>query len=382
MFKTLQQLTEEYSPRESASEQELEAAHHLVGRLTDLGYETSLQEFSVTLKRARVELKSTSQYTPESPRGLALIDSPHETATGQLIYVGLAYEEDIPAEGLDGRIALVSRGDITFEEKVNRVTQAGAVGAIIFNNRKSKFYDWYAVDPPVPVVAVSQADGRVLQDLVEQDNLEVTVSVGLEELPSQNIIALVPSDRDTDRTVIIGAHYDTVVSTQGASDNGSGISAVLAMADYIGGHSYPFDVRVVLFGTEEDGLYGSNHYVDNMSEDEIANTVAMLNFDAIGSGTGLLLMGDNHLALEARRIALRRFGMEMGTFSEDRWAAYGGAGDHAPFRMAGIPVLSLISDDISHINSPADEMQHINPELLGRATEIGLLMLEWLGEAG
>ena len=382
VFRTLQQLTEEFSPRESASEQELEAAHHLVDRLTDLGYETSLQEFSVTLKRARVELASRSKDTPESPRGRALIDSPHETATGRLVYVGRAYEEDIPAEGLDGRIALVARGEITFEEKVNRVAQAGAVGAIIFNNRKSEFYDWYAVSPRIPVVAISQADGRILHDLVERDDLEATVSVGMEDLSSQNVIALVPSDRNTDRTVVIGAHYDTVVSTQGASDNGSGVSAVLAMAGHIRGHSYPFDVRVVLFGAEEDGLHGSNHYVDNMGPDEIANTVAMLNFDAIGSGTGLLLMGDDRLALEARRIALRRYGMEMGTFSEDRWAAYGGAGDHAPFRTAGIPVLSLISDETDHINSPADEMQHINPELLGRATEIGLLMLEWLGKEG
>ena len=238
VFRILQQLTEEYSPRERASEQELEAAHHLLGRLSDLGYETSLQEFSVTLKRARVKLESTSQAIPEAPRGRALIDSPHETATGQLTYVGRAYEEDIPDEGLDGRIALIARGDITFEEKINRVAQAGAVGAIILNNRKSKFYDWYAVNPRIPVVAISQADGRVLQDLVERGDLEATVSVGMEELPSQNVIADVPSASSTDRTVIIGAHYDTVVSTQGASDNGSGVSAVLVMADHISSTLY------------------------------------------------------------------------------------------------------------------------------------------------
>ena len=63
---------------------------------------------------------------------------------------------------------------------------------------------------------------------------------------------------------------------------------------------------------------------------------------------------------------------------EKPWRSLGGASDHAPFRQAGIPVLFLISDDLSRINSPADEMQHINPELLERATEIGILMLERL----
>ena len=380
VFRTLQQLTEEYSPRESASEQELEAARHLHGRLSDMGYETSLQEFTVTLKRARVELESMSQDIPEAPRALALTDSPHEAATGRLTYVGRAHEKEIPAGGLDGQIALITRGDITFEEKVNRVAQAGAVGAIIANNRKNKFYDWYAVSPSIPVVAISQVDGWELIELAERGDVEATVSVGNEDLLSRNVIAVVPSAISTDRTVIIGAHYDTVISTQGASDNGSGVAAVLAMAEHIRGHSYPFDVRVILFGAEEDGLHGSNHYVDNLSLDELDNIVAMLNFDAFGSGTSLMLMGDNHLALEARRLALQRYGMEMDTFNEDLWAAYGGAGDHAPFRKAGIPVLSLISDETGHINSPADELHRINPELLGRATEIGLHMIEWLAE--
>ncbi|HBJ32396.1 MAG TPA: hypothetical protein DDY93_13630, partial [Dehalococcoidia bacterium] len=39
-----------------------------------------------------------------------------------------------PAEGLAGKVALIERGTILFEEKVNRVTDAGAVAAIIFNN--------------------------------------------------------------------------------------------------------------------------------------------------------------------------------------------------------------------------------------------------------
>ena len=72
--------------------------------------------------------------------------------------------------------------------------------------------------------------------------------------------------------------------------------------------------------------------------------------------------------------------MELGTFSEEDWAIYGGASDHGPFRLAGIPVLFLISDDLSRINSPADEMRHVNPELPGLAAEIGSGLLEWLAE--
>ena len=332
------------------------------------------------MKRARVKLTSSSQDVPESPRALALIDSPQETASGRLRYVGRAFEKDIPSDGLDGQIALIARGDITFEEKVDRVAQAGAVGAIIANHRKNKFYDWYAVGPPIPAVAVSQVEGWNLIDLAERGDVEATISVDMEDLPSRNVISDIPSSTSTDRTVIIGAHYDTVISTEGASDNASGVAAVMAMAEHIRGHDYPFDVRVILFGAEEDGLLGSNHYVDNMSPDEIDNTIAMLNFDAFGSGTVLMYMSENHLTLEARRFSILRHGVEMRRFNEERWATYGGAGDHAPFRAAGIPTISLISDEIEHVNSPADELDLINPDLFGEAAELGVHIIEWLAE--
>ena len=50
------------------------------------------------------------------------------------------------------------------------------------------------------------------------------------------------------------------------------------------------------------------------------------------------------------------------------------------FRLAGIPVMFLISDDLSRINSPADELRHVNPDLLGVAAEIGVHLLGWLAE--
>ena len=379
VFKTLQELTEEYSPRESATDQELEAAQHLRERLSDLGYDTSLQDFNVTLTLARVELASPTGETPEAPRSVPISTSVQGIATGLLTDVGRAFEEDIPADGLEGMVALIERGDITFEEKVKRVAEAGAVGAIVFNNERGLFFGRFANQPSIPAVAVSQADGRGLLELIEQGELGATVSVGDETSPSRNVIADMLGSVGSDRTVIIGAHYDTVPNTEGASDNGSGVSTVLTVADHIADRDYPFNVRIILFGAEEVGLFGSRHYVDNMSQQQIDSTVAMLNFDAFGSGRTLQMAGDIELTAEATRIG-NNLGMNLGTFSEEQWGRLGGASDHAPFRLAGVPVLFLISDDISRINSPLDEIRHINPELLGRAAEIGILMVEWLGD--
>lgn len=377
VYATLKELTEQYSPRESATNEELEAALHLRERLDALGYDTSIQDFTVNLLNTEVEFHTTSGSASGSPRAFPISMSAHGSASGVLAYVGRALEDDIPAGGLENRIALIERGEITFEEKVSRVADAGAVGAIIFNNREGLFRGTFTSESRIPAVAVSQSDGRRLLAIVEQVETEATVHVGVVESPSRNVIADKPGTTGDGRTVIIGAHYDTVADTEGASDNGSGVATVLTLAEHIANSDFPFDVRIILFGSEEIGLFGSQHYVANMSAEEIENTVAMLNFDAFGSGSTLEASGDPDLVAAASDFG-RDFGLDMGRFSEEAWASLGGASDHGPFRLAGVPVFFLISDDLTRINSPADELRHVNPNLLGIATEVGIRMLDWL----
>ena len=55
-------------------------------------------------------------------------------------------------------------------------------------------------------------------------------------------------------------------NSEGASDNGSGLSTLLTIAAHTADRDYPFTVRIILFGAEEIGLFGSRYYVDGMSE--------------------------------------------------------------------------------------------------------------------
>ena len=323
VYSTLVEITEQYSPRESATDQELEAALHLRDRLDELGYDTSVQSFTVNLLTAGVELHSTTGDSSNSPRAIPISMSIHGSATGALAYAGRALEGDIPDGELENRVALIERGRITFEEKVDRVAEAGAVGAIIFNDREGLFRGTFRRESRIPAVAISQADGNRILELIEQGGLEAAVQIGDAESPSRNVIADKPGTTGDGRTVIIGAHYDTVADTEGASDNGSGIATVLTLAEHMADRNYPFDVRIILFGSEEVGLLGSQHYVANMSDDEIGDTIAMLNFDAFGSGATLQASGDPDLVAEAS-LTLTELGLELGRFSEEAWASLGG----------------------------------------------------------
>ena len=157
-FAFFEQLTLEYSPRESATDSELAAAQFLKSRFEELGYETRFQEFTVG-PLPKSELIVTSGSGTEEMWSYPMGMSHEGVASGVLRFVGKAFEEDIPAEGLEGMVALIERGEITFEEKVERVAEAGAVGAVVFNNRPGRFYGDLRNESTIPAVSISRGDG-------------------------------------------------------------------------------------------------------------------------------------------------------------------------------------------------------------------------------
>jgi hypothetical protein len=71
----------------------------------------------------------------------------------------------------------------------------------------------------------------------------------------RNVVAL--PKKATEPLTIVGAHYDSVVTTPGADDNASGVAALLAAASVCKSPSVAF----VAFNREEDGLIGSADFV-------------------------------------------------------------------------------------------------------------------------
>lgn len=103
-----------------------------------------------------------------------------------------------------------------------------------------------------------------------------------------NVLAMIPGGDLAEEYVVIGAHYDhfsgCVGVCNGATDNASGVVAVLAVARGLAALPQPPRRSVVLafWDREEDGLLGSRHYIQN-SLVPIADTVAYLNFDIQGA---------------------------------------------------------------------------------------------------
>jgi hypothetical protein len=104
----------------------------------------------------------------------------------------------------------------------------------------------------------------------------------------QNVVATYHGvDPSSDYVFLIGAHYDTYSynhfysTSPGANDDGSGIAAMLAIANICTQYSFNHTIRFVAFSGEEEGTFGSLADAQRAyGRDE--NIVAVLNVDMVG----------------------------------------------------------------------------------------------------
>ena len=99
---------------------------------------------------------------------------------------------------------------------------------------------------------------------------------------AENVLAETKTGND-DEVVMVGAHLDSVIEGPGINDNGSGAAALLEVAENMRRVNPQNTVRFALWGAEEFGLLGSEHYVANLNEEESRDIALYLNFDMIGS---------------------------------------------------------------------------------------------------
>ena len=367
-------LSQTLGPRQSATAEEKEAADYLASQFAENGLSVQLQPFIVPsfsqddsglfLTQGDVTRVEVEPITGTSSGDVA----------GQLVSVGLARPEDIPDSDLVGKIALAERGLIPFREKAANIAAVAGLGAVIYNNEPGNFRGTLGGSSNIPVASVSQEDGDRLEALLAASaSFAVNLKLHYSQNPSQNVIAEKPGPGAG--VVILGAHYDTVPGIAGANDNASGTAVLLTLARELSEKSFPFDLRLIAFGSEELGLLGSGHYVESLSPEQQGRVIAMLNFDALGNGSRLGVVGDDVLTQPVMEDSLA-----MGIELRVRQGRGRGGSDHASFAAVGIPNIFFSSNDFSRLHTPEDTLESINPQLLGDTVRLALSLLDTLAQ--
>ena len=254
-----------------------------------------------------------------------------------------------------GNIALVQRGTCPYVQKAAMAQAHGASALVLFNEGQP---DRTAVPNNLPLgaegvhipgVGTSFAVGAELASVpgtVVHIKTEVLEQLG----EGVNVIAETPGG-DPNRTVVIGAHLDSVPAGPGINDNGSGSAGILEIAEVFAAQDRTprNKLRFMWYGAEELGLVGSTKYVEDLSQDEKDDILAMLNFDMIGSPNFARYVydGDGTAGPEGptgsgfiEDVFIDYFASQ-GLFNEP--TAFDGRSDYGPFIAQGIPAGGLFT---------------------------------------
>jgi carboxypeptidase Q len=204
---------------------------------------------------------------------------------------------------------------------------------------------------------------------VELD-LQNTFSKG--EVEVFNTVAEIPGSDKADEVVIIGGHIDSWDLGTGATDNGTGIMAVLEAARALKavGVKPRRTIRCVLFSGEEEGLHGSRAYVKT-HEKEMSKICGVLIHDA-GTGRvksiGLQGRYDLREIMEAvvepfkEAVNLEELSMRpmMGT-------------DHLSFLPHGVPAFAVVQDEAEYRkthHTESDTVDKVYPDEVNQGAKV------------
>jgi Zn-dependent M28 family amino/carboxypeptidase len=255
-----------------------------------------------------------------------------------------------------GQIALIQRGNCTFQTKVSHATTAGASAVLIFNEGQPDRQDLFGgtldaeVDNTIPAYSMSYEVGTALAALAPDTMVTVVADFGRVDVPTQNLIA--ETGGDASRSVVVGAHLDSVAAGPGINDNGSGVALILEMAIQMAAAEVdPLNqVRFAFWGGEELGLLGSMDYVFSMEDADRARILANLNFDMVASPNPARMVYDGNGSLggdagpagsiEIEQVFSAWFAAEGMAFQE---TPFDGRSDYGPFIWTGIPAGGLFT---------------------------------------
>ncbi|MEZ8143317.1 aminopeptidase [Enterovibrio norvegicus FF-454] len=183
-------------------------------------------------------------------------------------------------DGVDvtGKVAVIQRGGCTFNAKVVNAENAGAVGAIVFNQgnndgRKAVVNGTLGSDSEagIPAFGARYDLGKAWYDLAQSNAVAAALNIGVEDevVVTQNLLAETKKG-NPDQIVMLGAHLDSVQEGPGINDNGSGSAGILEYAIRLEKkmRQLPVNqknkVRFAWWAAEEAGLVGSNYYTEEV----------------------------------------------------------------------------------------------------------------------
>lgn len=247
--------------------------------------ETQKAEVTVGNETYRTVALTYTPSTPEEGVTLPLVHGPEGEAG--------CFLENYDDLDVEGKIVLIERwpcpDHTTFAGRVRPAAAAGAVAVVIYNSDPAKLTAGTLSNPSpdyVPTGLIDQEPGQALKArLAAGESITAFVNIVqlIEERITQNVFAETKGG-DPKNFIQLGAHLDSVQAGPGINDDGSGTSLILEVAKGLSHFSTNLKVRFSWWAAEENGLWGSRFYVNNLTASAVDDLLLYLNFDMVSRG--------------------------------------------------------------------------------------------------
>ncbi|MFB9862809.1 M28 family peptidase [Rufibacter immobilis] len=291
-------------------------------------------------------------------KSVSLAHSPVKASlTGQLVDMGNGLEADYAAKpnAVKGKVALVYLGvlpgspqgtrSLHRSEKTALALKYGAKGIIIFNTVAGGTLLTGTASVtgkliPIPAVCVGREDGFRLKEQLKTAPLTAKIDMTnfSGKIKARNVIATLKGTELPKEKIVIGGHLDSWDLATGAIDNGIGSFSVLDMARTFQTLKLrpKRTIEFVMFMGEEEGLLGSEAYLEQAIKNKSLDQVAfMLNYDMTNDPKGYTASQE---ACKGLFQSIGAIAAQIDTTFKNSFSARAGLhSDHQPFMLHGIP---------------------------------------------
>ena len=305
-----------------------------------------------------------------------------------------------------------------YQDFVDKATEAGAKGFFVVLENDEEFKSTISRFGPYLRRPRLQLDGRDQQsdkviignkdlaawifdksydEIKEGDESIMIFNADYLDRPieTENVMGFLKGSEKPEELLIISAHYDHIGFTSdgevnnGADDDGSGVSAVLEMAEAFvaaakKGKGPKRSILFLMVTGEEKGLLGSRYYTDFDPIFPLENTVANLNIDMIGrvdpahenNSDYIYLIGSDKLSTELHELSERMnktyTNLELDyAFNDDNDPnRFYYRSDHYNFAKNNIPIIFYFNGTHPDYHKPTDTIEKIEFEVLRKRANL------------
>ena len=315
--------------------EELKCAQYLQAQCKALGYEATLEAFTVPMATMR---KATLTVDGREIPCKGYFCAGSGTVEAPLYY--LRDNNPYSLQQCKGKIVMFD-GYLGYW-KYQDMLENGAVGYISYDGN-ANYADW-------------DIDQRELREFVHKGNKLLGVNINAKDAielvksgaqtavitldqeeytaDSHNVILDIPGKNG--KYIVFTAHYDSTSLSQGSYDNMSGSIGLLGILEALGKAGCNYGLRFIWCGSEERGLLGAKAYVAD-HEEALKDIALCINLDMIGCIMGKFAAC---CTTEEKLVGyIQYFASELGFGCHTYQDVY--SSDSTPFADKGIPAVSF-----------------------------------------